>query len=102
MKFNKIYQFGIYLILFLPFLNLLPYFAPPDWGKTIIFRSILAIFLFLTSYYFLNKPTYKEKTDNQIFKSLNLKKNYIALALLALLGFFFLATLFSVDPHFSF
>jgi O-antigen ligase len=102
MKINHIFTSGIFVILFLPFLNFLPYFAPPDWGKTIIFRSILAIFLFLISYYFLNKPTYKEKTGNQFFSPLNLKKNHIAWALLTLLGFFLLATLFSVDPHFSF
>jgi len=92
-SFNWIYKLGFFIILALPILVIPPYFEPPDWGKTIVFRSIMAILLFLFIFQFLFKK-------NEI-SLISLKNNKIAWALGALFIIFLLATIFSVDPNFS-
>ncbi len=99
MKINKLFTYGIYTILTLPLLAISPWFMPPDWGKTIIFRSIIAIVLFLSAYQFLNKFPHQEKN---LAPTPNLKNNKIAWILLAFLGWLLLSTIFSVDSYFSF
>lgn len=92
-KINKllwIYLTGFFLILALPLLNLPPWFSPPSWGKTIIFRSILAIMLFL----------YIAQTF--IRRKFVIKTSRVFYILLGLLGIFGLATIFSADRVFSF
>jgi len=92
-KENKllwIYLTGFFLILALPLLNLPPWFSPPDWGKTIVFKSILAILLFL----FIGQTLLKEKFV--------IKTSKTFYTLLGLLGIFGLATIFSMNPSFSF
>jgi putative inorganic carbon (HCO3(-)) transporter len=89
-KYLWIYLTGFFLILILPFLNLPPFFSPPDWGKTIVFRSIMAILLFI----FLVQILFKEKISIKTSKTFWL--------LIALLLVFSLATLFSLDRSFSF
>jgi hypothetical protein len=89
-KLRWVYLTGFGIILALPILTLPPWFFPPDWGKTIIFRSIMAIMLFL----FLAKNL--AKSDFTKFK-----RNPIIWALGALFTTFLLATIFSVDPNFS-
>ncbi len=93
-KSHWVYFVGFSIILALPILTIPPYFFPPDWGKTIIFRSILAIFLLLFTYQFFYK---KQDLDLP-----SVKNNKIIWALSGLFGFFFLASIFSVDPYFSF
>ncbi|MBU2544884.1 O-antigen ligase family protein [Patescibacteria group bacterium] len=92
-KTNKllwIYLIGFFIILALPLLNLPPWFSPPDWGKTIVFRSILAILLFLFIAQTLVKEKFAIKTSKALWSSIGL------------LGVFGLATIFSIDPSFSF
>ncbi|MCX6722452.1 MAG: O-antigen ligase family protein, partial [Candidatus Staskawiczbacteria bacterium] len=93
-KFRWIYIVGFFITLALPLLNLPPWFDPPDWGKTIVFRSILAILFFLFIWQFLYRR-------NQISLP-NIKNNEIIWALISLFTVFLLACIFSVDPHFSF
>lgn len=89
-KYLWIYLTGFFLILALPLLSLPPFFSPPDWGKTIIFRSIMAILLFVFIWQTLQE------------KKLSIKTSKAFWLLLALLGISFLATLFSLDRSFSF
>lgn len=89
-----IYFVGFFLILTLPLLVSPFLFFPPDWGKTIIFRSIMSILLFLFTYQLLfgglqiNLP--------------NIKNNKIIWLFAALFIIYLLATIFSVDLYFSF
>ena len=92
-RFNWIYKIGFFVILALPVLTFPPYFFPADWGKSIIFRSIMAILIFLLTFQLL----YKKES----LKLPNVKKNYIFWSLIILLSVFLLATVFSVDPNFS-
>ncbi len=92
-KFHPIYLMGFFAILTLPILVIPPYFFPPDFGKTLVFRTIMALLLFLFAFQILftkSQPTLP-----------NLKKNKIFWALIALLGTYLLATIFSADPQFS-
>lgn len=93
-KFHWLYSAGFFIILALPVLLLPPYFFPAEWIKTIIFRSVLAIILFLFLYQFLRK---KDEISLP-----NLRNNRIIWALGGLFAVFLLASIFSVDPHFSF
>ena len=93
-KFRWAYLAGFFIILALPLLIIQPYFFPADWGKTIVFRSILAIILFL----FLWQILYRKNETSLP----NLKNNKIIWALSALFATFLPASIFSVDPYFSF
>jgi putative inorganic carbon (HCO3(-)) transporter len=93
-NFNWAYILGLYIILALPILVLPTFFYPPDWGKVIIFRVIMAITIFLLSYQFLYK-----KNELELPK---IKNNKIIWALSALFIIYLLASIFSVDPYFSF
>jgi len=89
----KIFLGGILVILALPLLNLSPWFFPPDWGKVMVFRLIMAGLLIVSFF--------------QIFVSQRLSFAYIKhisrsnviLGLLLLLILSFLATIFSVDTQ---
>lgn len=89
-----IYKIGFYIILALPILNWSPWFYPADWGKTIIFRSILTILLFLFAFEF-----FYAKPEPALPKILKIP---IILSLLLLFIVFLVASFFSVDPYFSF
>src|SRR6185295_12154839 len=91
-----VYLTGIFAVLVLPLLTLPPWFYPPDWGKTLMFRAILAILLVVLIWQLLWK-----KIDISP-KVAFLKHQPVFLALLALQGIFLLATIFSVDPYYSF
>ena len=91
-KFHWIFLLGVFLILFLPLLNLPPWFSPPDWGKTIVFRIVLSILLF---FFILQKTQINaDKTDL-------CRYGLPFWLLIGLLGIFFLATIFSLDRNFS-
>jgi putative inorganic carbon (HCO3(-)) transporter len=92
-KFYWVYLIGFFLILVLPLLNLPPWFSPPDWGKTIVFRIVLSILLF---FFILQKTQINaDKTDL-------CRYGLPFWLLIGLLGIFFLATIFSLDRNFSF
>ncbi|MGB2762423.1 MAG: O-antigen ligase family protein, partial [Minisyncoccales bacterium] len=102
-KFYYLYLIGFFLILALPLLNLPPWFSPPDWGKTIVFRIILSLMIFLFIWQILS-----QKANNNlsvIIQNVLHKKSKVFWGfwlLIALLWVYFLATLFSQDPAFSF
>ncbi len=81
----------IFVVLMLPLLNLPPWFSPPDWGKTIVFRIIFSLLLF----FFL----WKVEIPKVLVQ--NKKRFVVFWLLLCLVALFFLATLFSVDRNFS-
>jgi len=62
-KLYWLYLIGFFLILALPLLNLPPWFSPPDWGKTIVFKIILAILIFVFLWQVLSKKQIAIKTS---------------------------------------
>ena len=84
------YKVGFYAILALPLLVAPPYFFPADWGKTIVFRSIMAVLLFLFAYQLLYR-------ENEM-KLPKAKNNIVFWLLGGFLLLYLLATIFSVDP----
>ena len=92
MGFNRFYLIGFLLILALPLLSLPPWFAPPDWGKTIVFRIILSVLIF----FFLYQAS---KNKERLIVPQKAKTGLYLF--LALLGIYFLATIFSLDTNFS-
>ena len=93
-QWQWLYKAGFFIILSLPFLTWSPWFYPPDWGKAIVFRSIMAILLFLFLYQFLYQKNELNLPD--------VKKNKIAWLLAGLFLIYFISSIFSVDPYFSF
>ena len=93
-KFYLTYLAGIFLTLILPVLILPPRFFPADWGKTIAFRSIFSILIFLFAFQLLYKKNELNLPD--------IRNNKAVWILTALFVVFLLASIFSVDPLFSF
>jgi O-antigen ligase len=95
MKENKFYYFALtcfFIILFLPLLNLPPWFTPPAWGKTIVFRFLLGL-LFLV---FLIKHRFNLKKIKESFSPGT--KTFLSFwSLTAFFSITFLSTLFSLD-----
>jgi len=91
-----LYLIGFFLILALPLLIVSTWFAPLGWGKTIVFRIILSILIFI----FLSQAIFKKiavrDTENKI-RSVLLP--FWILVILFLI--YLLATIFSLDPNFS-
>lgn len=83
------------LILALPILSLPPIFSPPDWGKTLVFRVLLSLEIIITAAIMWFYP--------RRIRTIPWKKKEAAgfLLLLAVLGLFLLAILFSFDRTFS-
>ncbi len=96
-KLRPLYFWGISIILCLPILTWSPLFFPPDWGKAIVFRVIMSVLLFAFCYQFLYQ---KEQLNRQKIK--DVIKNKVAWLVFALLLIYFVASIFSVDPLFSF
>ena len=92
---NKIYLGCFFVILALPFLNLDPWFSPPDWGKTVIFRITLSVLLLI----FLHQILSSKERLSARFSGKVKPGIYLLLALLAI---FFLAAVFSLDASYSF
>ena len=92
-KFYPAYLAGFFLILALPLLVIPPWFYPPDWGKTIIFRSVLSLLIFLFAYQFL---FIKREIVPQ-----NIKNSKIIWVLALFFIFILISTLFSAYINFS-
>lgn len=91
-RFYWLYLIGFFIILTLPLLSIPPWFEPPSWGKTIVFRSLLAVLFFI----FL----VKQKIDFQNIKEIFNPHSKIFLPFSALLAYFcavFISTLLSLD-----
>ncbi len=95
-KFYWLYLAGIFLILVLPLANLPPWFSPPDWGKTIVFRIVMSVLIFFFAW-----QTIFKKSEVFHSKGKFLSKSLIFWLLTALLFIFFLSALFSLDRNFS-
>jgi O-antigen ligase/tetratricopeptide (TPR) repeat protein len=91
-----VYLIGVFLII-LQIINVIPpWFTPTDWGKSIIFRVILSILIFL----FLFQVLFRKISISDIkekIKSISLP----FWLLVSLSGIYLLATIFSLDAHFS-
>ncbi len=98
-KLYWVYLGGIFLILTLPLLSAPPLFHPAPWGKSIVFRIIFSILLFI----FLGEILFSNFSFTNLLKT-KINKNILFPSFL--LAFFFflllLATIFSLDSHFSF
>ena len=95
-NFYELYLMGAFLALALPLLIFPPWFIPLGWGKTIIFRSVFAILFFLFLYQTLNRKVRLESLKAKI-KSIS----PLFWLLIALLGIYLIATIFSYDVKFS-
>ena len=96
-KFYWAYLAGFFLILSLPLWATPLLFYPPAWGKTIVFKIILSILIFL----FIYQIIYRKNTP--ILEKLKSKPVKLVLGILILLLFLFLlSTIFSVNQYFSF
>ena len=98
-RLKWVYLIGFFLILALPLLNLPPWFSPPDWGKTIVLKIVLSILIFLFIYQILFQKDFFSIIQRKIPRGSALLAFWL---LIALLGVFFLATLLSQEPYFSF
>jgi len=126
-KLNWLYKIGLFIILTLPILTIPPYFFPADWGKSIVFRSVMAIMLFLFIASSLRARVSRSRERSVAGSNLNRGDCFVGCDLLAmtknnpirkplasngaskiiwalggLFGIFLLASIFSVDPLFSF
>ena len=113
-KFRGLYLAGFCIILFLPILGFSNFFFPPDFAKSIIFRSVVAILLFIIVAHGVipAKAGIQNKSTESGFRvptsptaSTGRGKpgmtNPIVWALGSLFAIFALATIFSVDVNFS-
>ncbi len=111
-KIYWIYMAGFFAILALPLFNLPPWFSPPDFGKTVIFRVIMSVLIFIFIFQkLIKKPQIDtDKTDLHGYNRTADLHGFMAdlrgyklpfYLLLSLLGIYFLATLFSQDILFS-
>lgn len=95
-KTQPLLLWGICIILFLPVIVLPPTFQPSDWGRAILFRTILTILVSFSLYKFF----YKKEGSISIPK----KEKLAYLPFFILLAFFvvlILSTIFSEDIRFS-
>ena len=90
----KIFLGGILVILALPLLNLSPWFFPPDWGKVMVFRLIMAGLLIV----FFFQIFVSQRLSFTYIRHIS-RNNVILGFLLSLLILSFLATIFSVDTQ---
>lgn len=98
-KFYWIYLIGFFLILTLPLLSFPPTFHPAAWAKSIVFRIIFSILIF----FFIWEILFRK--NKLIVFWQRIRRGPVTLPfwlLVALFGIFLLATIFSLDPSFSF
>jgi len=100
-KFRWLYLVGFFLILALPLLNLPPWFSPPDWGKTIVFRVVLSVMLFLFLFQVLQGKSFLSLKNADSYAEQRRRFGLAFWLLIALFGIFLLTTIFSLDRNFS-
>jgi putative inorganic carbon (HCO3(-)) transporter len=101
-KLYWVYLSGFFLILCLPIINIPPWFFPPDWGKTIIFRVIFSLLLSFFVYQIIFKKGVSFNINWTTLKNKASPVFWPFWLLISLLVIYFLATIFSVNPSFSF
>jgi putative inorganic carbon (HCO3(-)) transporter len=90
----RVYLIGFFLILALPVISSPVLLHPTAWGKGILFRIIISILIYLFIYQLLYK-----KTNTFVATATKVLSFRILVALFLI---FLLATIFSLDPRFSF
>jgi O-antigen ligase len=95
-KLYWVYLAGFFIAI-LQLINIIPpWFTPTDWGKAVIFRIIISILAFLFAYEIVFKRISIALVKEKI------KSVYVFFWLLiSFWGIYLLATIFSLDPHFS-
>ncbi|MFH0792057.1 MAG: O-antigen ligase family protein [bacterium] len=91
---SKIYLAGFCLILALPLLSIPPTFDPPDWGKTIVFRTIVSLLALFLGYQILFK-----KIAVDFHFNWHKSTSWVIIAFIALFLAYGLSTALSVDIH---
>jgi len=102
-KFSWVYVLGLFLILTLPFLSFAPWFHPPGWSKAVVFKVVFSLLFFFFAYQFLFQG-YRNNFSS-LKKNIFNRKNRIFWPfwlVIALFGIYLLATIFSLDFHYSF
>lgn len=94
--FKSIYGWGLAALALLPLLNLPPWFSPPGWGNTLVFRVVLGGLAMLAIWQALFRPWDAAPI------SLSRTARAILRSLAVLLGVFFLSSALSPEPVFSF
>ncbi len=98
-KFTFIYKTIILLVLLLPLVNYPPFFAPPAFAKSMVFRILFSLLFFLSTYFcFFHKSSDLFK---KIVKRIKAKKNTLFYIPIILLGVLVISTIFSKDILFS-
>lgn len=103
MKNNALSQilfWGIVVILLLPLLNIPPWFSPPDWGKSMAFRILFSLSIFLALWILLLQRE-RANVASEIMTRWKGARLVIWLLLLLFL-WFFTASVLSSDPSFAF
>ncbi|MFH0792058.1 MAG: O-antigen ligase family protein [bacterium] len=90
------YIVGFSIILLLPILNIPPWFSPPDWGKVVVFRIVIAVLSLL----FIYQVLFRKIKVNLVLNPRELS-SWPFLLFGALFASWFLATIFSLDINFS-
>ncbi len=104
---NKNYNFfliAFFVILALPLLAAPPWFHPAPWGKALVFRIIVSILLFFLIWKIISGKIQINFKISSVFapSSDGAPGRMTWWLLLALWGIFLLATIFSLNPYFSF
>ncbi|MDP3900872.1 MAG: hypothetical protein Q8Q38_00820, partial [bacterium] len=100
--FERIFRIALYAVLVLPILNAPPFFSPPHWGKTLVFRLIVSVILSLGVWRLLSETRGFSDLKSKIAGFfIEQRHNLPLLALSSFIFTFFLATLFSPDISFS-
>jgi len=98
-KFYSIYLIGFFFILFLPILAYPPLLHPASFAKSIVFRIIFSLLLFL----FLGQILFRKDALRTILDRIPRGRSGLVFWLLiVLLAISILSTIFSADPNFSF
>jgi O-antigen ligase/tetratricopeptide (TPR) repeat protein len=96
--FQKLTLIGLGIIVFLPLLSAPPWFSPPSWGKTVLFRIIVIFLAVIALWIFARLPKEKKILFINTRSPLFLPLTFLGLFLSTLL----IATLFSLDFYASF
>jgi O-antigen ligase len=96
--FYWVYLSGLFLITALPFLALPPLFHPADWGKSIIFRIIFSILLFV----FIAQILYQKQYKLFIYEKIKAIPRLFLIPFAVFIILLILSTIFSLEPFFSF
>lgn len=97
--FTTLFFLGACVIATLPLLNIPPLFAPPDWGKAIVFRTLMGVILFLWLFMLIKG---NQEVRNALTPSVSFMRHRLLISFLVLFLLFAVSIVFSADPWLSF